>query len=81
MLALLELSGIAFGLVIVLLFVTQIVIPFVKGTPFFPQFRKITPLKVKIEDAEIELEETTELVHLQKQLDEINRRKAELEGK
>jgi len=79
--ALLELVIIAFAITILILFATQVVIPLRKGIPLFPLFRKETPLKVKVEEAEKELEETTELVMLQEQLEEINRRKAELEKK
>jgi hypothetical protein len=79
--ALLELVVIAFAVVVLLLFITQVAIPFVRGTPFFPQFRTSTPLKEQVVAAEHELEETTELVQLKSALNEINRRKANLEGK
>lgn len=64
---------------ILLVAVTQIVLPYKRGTPLFPFFRKTTPLKEKVEEAEKELQEQTELAILQEELDEINRRKAQLE--
>jgi len=79
--ALLDLALIALAVFVLLGLITQIVIPLVRGTPFFPQFRKATPLKEKVVAAEKELQEVTEYVHLKEELDEVNRRKAELEGK
>jgi len=76
---LLEFLLIALAVLVVLGFITQIAIPFVDGTPFFPQFRKSTPLKEQVEAAQHELEETTEYVQLKEELNDINRRKAELE--
>ena len=71
----------AFWLSLALLFATQIVIPLFKGTPMFPLFRKKTPIKAQIEQAENELAEMTELAVITEKLEEINRRKAELEKK
>lgn len=68
-------------LLLVLLFATQIAIPLYKGTPMFPLFRKKTPIKVQIDQAEKELAEMTELTAITEKLEEINRRKAELEKK
>jgi hypothetical protein len=70
-----------FSVGLLALFVTQVALPFYFGTPFFPLFRKKDELSSKIVEAEIELTETTELVNLQEQLEELNRRKAELEKK
>ena len=67
--------------VLFLIFITQILVPLFRGTPFFPQFRKVTPLKTEVKNAEHALEETTEYVALKEKLNEINRRKADLEGK
>jgi len=75
----LELLLLALGVFLLLFVITQILIPFVSGTPFFPQIRKKTPLKEQVIAAERELEETTEYVHLKEELNEINRRKAQLE--
>ena len=77
--ALLELMLMIFAVMVILLLITQVIVPFVRSTPFFPQFRKSTPLKEKVVSAEKELLETTEYVHLKEDLNEINRRKAELE--
>ena len=79
--ALLELTLIALAVFVLLCVVTQIVIPLVRGTPLFPQLRTPTPMTEKVASAERELEETTEYVQLKVELNEINRRKAELEGK
>jgi hypothetical protein len=77
----LELLGglIAFALFMLLL--TQVIMPALFSTPFFPMFRKVTPLFVKVEEAEHELEEKTELYRLQKRLFEINQEQAALEQK
>lgn len=69
------------AVIILLLLVTQVILPLVQGTPFFPNFRKITPLKARVDMAAEELVETTEYVRLKEDLNEINRRKAELERK
>ena len=79
--ALLELLLILMAVMLLLFMITQVVIPLVRGTPFFPQFRKSTPLKEQVVTAERELEEITEYVHLKEDLGEINRRKAQLERK
>lgn len=75
----LEFVGLGLSIFVLLVVITQILIPFVLGTPFFPQIRKKTPLKEKVEAAERELEETTEYVYLKEELNEINRRKAQLD--
>lgn len=77
-LAFIEILGLALAFIMLLGLVTQILIPLAEGTPFFPQFRKSTPMKEKVHAAERELEEVTEYVHLKSELDEINRRKAQL---
>lgn len=76
---LLGLVIVAFSCVILLTFATQVVIPVKNGTPLFPFFRKETPLKKLVDEAEMTLEEQTELARLNEQLAIINRRKAELE--
>lgn len=79
--AFLELVILVVVLLLVIMFITQVVVPFVNNTPLFPQFRPSTPLKEQVAAAEKELYETTEVVHLKESLEEINRRKAKLEGK
>lgn len=64
---------------ILLLSFTQIILPYARGTPLFPLFRSKSDLKTRVEEAEKNLQETTELVILEEQLKEINRRKAQLE--
>lgn len=81
MLAFLDLVILAFVLFLVVGFITQVVMPLFRGTPLFPQFRPTTALKQKVNAEEKELYETTEEVRLHESLKEINRRKAELEGK
>ena len=81
MLAALDILALSVMIGLALLFVTQMVLPFLFGTPFFPFFRKSTPIKEEVIKAEHELEEQTELFNLTKQLEELNRRKAELEKK
>jgi hypothetical protein len=77
----LELVGGFVALVLFIGFLTQIVMPFLFSTPFFPMFRKVTPLLVAVEEAEHELEEKTELYHLQKRLFDLNQEQAALEQK
>jgi hypothetical protein len=60
--------------------VTQIVIPLYKGVRLFPFFRH-HPLKDELEDAEDTLADATEMVELKEQIEEVNRRKANLEKK
>lgn len=72
------LFGIA-AVTILVLVVTQVIAPLVLSTPFFPLFRKATPLRVKVEEAETELAEKTELVRLQKRLFEVQQAQAELQ--
>ena len=68
------------GIALVALFTaTQVILPYRYGTPLFPLFRGKNPLKEQVEAAEKELAEKTELVILNEQLEEINRRKAQLE--
>ncbi len=81
MFILIDLCVIGVMFIVMLLFITQVMLPLVQGTPLFPFFRVKTDMKTKVAAAEHELEETTELVRLQEQLDEINRRKAQLEKK
>jgi hypothetical protein len=75
----LEFIGLGLSIFVLIVVITQILIPFVLGTPFFPQIRKKTPLKEQVEAAERELEEKTEYVYLKEELNEINRRKAQLD--
>jgi hypothetical protein len=81
MIVLLDLMVAGFIFAVIMVFLTQVAIPFVQGTPLFPNFRKDSDFRKKLDAAEQELEETTEEVQLREQLDEINRRKAELEKK
>lgn len=77
----LELVGGFIALVLFIGFLTQVVMPFLFSTPFFPMFRKVTPLLVAVEEAEHELEEKTELYRLQKRLFDLNQEQAALEQK
>ena len=81
MIFLLDLIVLAAVAGIALLFFTQVAVPLWRGTPLFPNFKPDSPLKQQVEEAQEELEHKTELVELQEQLEEINRRKAELEKK
>lgn len=71
----------AFWATVILMFITQVIVPLFAGTRLFPMFREKSPLAEKIEEAETELEEVAELVAFEDKLDELNRRKAELEKK
>lgn len=66
----------------VMLFLTvQVLIPLKKGTPLFPIFRPDTPLKKELEQYQQEVEELAEVVEVKAELDNLKRRKAELEKK
>ena len=75
----LELIGGLVAFVLFVGFLTQVIMPFLFSTPFFPMFRKVTPLLVAVENAEHALEEKTELYRLKKRLFEINQEQAALE--
>jgi sensor histidine kinase YesM len=77
----LEMLGILIAMVLLVLLLTQVIMPFLLSTPFFPMFRTVTPLLVKVEEAEHELEEKTELYRLQKRLFDLNQEQAALEQK
>ena len=77
----LELIGLIIALTLFLLFITQVMMPFLFTTPFFPMFRTITPMHVAVEKAEHELEEKTELYRLQKRLFDLNIEQVALEQK
>lgn len=64
--------------VILMVLVTQVLVPFRQGTRFLPWFRKSTNLNKKIQVAQEQLEELTELTALEKQLKQINEQKASL---
>lgn len=65
----------------ILCFVTQIAIPLSTGGQFFPAIRSRIGMRAKIAAAKLELEQTSEYVSLQSQLNDLNRRKAHLEIK
>ena len=77
----LELLGAIIAFTLFMLLLTQVIMPALFSTPFFPMFRKVTPLLVKVEEAEHELEEKTELYRLQKRLFDLNQEQAALEQK
>lgn len=77
----LELLGAIIAFALFMLLLTQVIMPALFSTPFFPMFRKVTPLLVKVEEAEHELEEKTELYRLQKRLFDLNQEQAALEQK
>lgn len=62
---------------LVLAFTFQVAIPFLRGTPLFPFFRK-SETSAAIEVAESELEKLNELEQLNELQEKINRRKAKL---
>jgi hypothetical protein len=75
----LELLSGVIAIFIGLFFLTQVVVPLLFSTPFFPVFRKPTPIAVEVEIAEHDLEEKTELFRLQKRLFALNQEQAALE--
>ena len=77
----LELLGAIIAFALFMLLLTQVIMPALFSTPFFPLFRSVTPLLVQVEKAEHELEEKTELYRLQKRLFDLNQEQAALEQK
>jgi hypothetical protein len=77
----LELLSGVLAIVICLFFLTQVILPLLFSTPFFPMFRKPTPISVEVETAEHNLEEKTELFRLQKRRFELNQEQAALDKK
>ena len=75
-----DIAGIILVLMLVLIAVTQVVFPTLKGSPLFPFFRKST-VRELIVKTEHELETVAELEQLKKIEAELNSRKAELENK
>lgn len=75
----LELIGGLVAFVLFVGFLTQVIMPFLFSTPFFPMFRKVTPLLVAVEEAEHDVEEKTELIRLRKRLFALNQEQAALE--
>ena len=60
-----------------IVFITQIVIPSIRGTRLFPFFRK-SDITAQIDSADDILEELSEAELLAKKVDEINRRTANI---
>jgi hypothetical protein len=75
----LEVLGSVIALVLFVALLTQVIMPFLFNTPFFPMFRSTTPLLEKVEEAEHNVEEQTELLRLQKRLFDLNQEQAALE--
>jgi len=76
----LELAVFTTVTVVFIFLITQVVVPIITGEPMFSLFRKSTVKKVIVE-AEHTLQEVAEVEHLHKVMEEIQRRKAELEKK
>jgi hypothetical protein len=74
-----ELIGGMMALALFVLLLTQIVMPLLFGTPFFPLFRKESPMMTKVHDLELEVEVTNELVRLEEQLFELDQVRKSLE--
>ena len=62
---------------VVVFFVTQVAIPYIQGTPFFPWVRH-TPAHEKVVEIREELVETEEEILAKELQEELNRRKAQL---
>lgn len=61
------------AIAVVLLFVTQVLIPFVRGTPYFPILQK-TAVHEAVVKAEHTLEELSEIERLKALTEQINQR-------
>ncbi len=75
----LELIGGLIAIVLCLGLLTQVIMPALFSTPFFPMFRKESPLLTEVTAAEHDVEEKTELIRLRKRLFELNQEQAALE--
>lgn len=72
---------VALAFAVVFFLIMQVVIPLYKGTTVLPIFRADPALKRELAEKQRELEELAEKVSVQSQIDELNRRKAEMEQK
>ncbi len=77
---LLEICTMVVAFLLVLFVITQVMLPFLSGEPFFPAFRK-SEIKDEILKAEHVLEKVAEATHLKKVVNEVQRRSAELRKK
>lgn len=65
---------------VIVLFITQVSIPFVRGTRFFPNFRR-SEVHAKVVETEHAIQDTEEALQLKALTEDLNRRKANLKGK
>lgn len=65
------------AIAVVLFFVTQVLVPFVRGTPYFPSFLS-TEVHEKVVEAEHTLEELSEVEQLKALTEQINARTTKL---
>lgn len=72
---------VALVIAVVFFLIMQVVIPLYNGTTVLPIFRADPDLKRELAEKQRELEELAEKVSVQSQIDELNRRKAEMEQK
>ena len=77
MFALLDLTLIIVGVLVIVALMTQVIIPLVNGTPLFPIMGKSAYAR-ELEEAEWTLEELAEREKLKAATEEIDRRKAQL---
>ena len=70
---LLELLGVLITLLFFTFLITQVVMPLIFTTPFFPLFRKSTLLSEEVKTTEKKLEETVEQYRLARRLEDVNR--------
>lgn len=73
----LDILGVLLALAIVLTFVTQVLVPFVRGTPYFPWVRA-SDIQEAVEEAEHTLEELSEIERLKTLTEQINKRSNKL---
>lgn len=75
----LELVGVLIGLSVLVLLLTQILLPLIFNTPFYPWFRRRPPEYAEVVAVEHEVEVQTERVRLQRRLFELNKEREALE--
>jgi hypothetical protein len=73
----LDLFIVLLAIAVVLFFVTQVLVPFVRGTPYFPNLRKTAAHEAVVE-AEHTLEELSEVERLKALTEQITQRSNKL---
>lgn len=79
--SILELFVVLMFVGVAIFLLTQVVVPVIIGTPLFPLFRATPEIKEELKKVKQEIEQTAERFELKESVEELNRRKAQLEKK